>query len=88
MLVPLNNKERQDLCLSVLRLKEGYSVAIVKLVNDANLFETVQSYRCNETDRFDDNGYIFKSNICTTNYNVISGANLYDCIEQCLAQLD
>ena len=83
MLIPLNNKERQDLCLSVIRKKEGYSVAIVSIINGYGL-ESLPSYDCNLKDEEN----LIDACIWMEDYNIIDGQDLYDCIEQCLAQLD
>lgn len=83
MLVPLNNKERQDLCLSIIRKKEGYSVAIVSIINGYGM-NSLPSYACN----LHDEENLVDACTCIEDYEIISGQDLYDCIEQCLAQLD
>lgn len=83
MLIPLNNKERQDLCLSVLRLKEGYSVAIVSIINGYGL-DSLPSYACN----LHDEENLVDACVWMEDYQIIKGQDLYDCIKQCLAQLD
>ena len=83
MLVPLNNKERQDLCLSVIRKKEGYSVAIVSVINGYGI-DSLPSYAHN----LHDEKNLVDACICTEDYQIVEGKDLYDCIEQCLAQLD
>lgn len=84
MLVPLNNKERQDLCLSIIRLKEGYSVAIVSIINGYGL-NSLPSYTCNNPK---DEENLMDPCVWMEDYQIIKGQDLYDCIEQCLAQLD
>lgn len=83
MLVPLNNKERQDLCLSIIPLKEGYSVAIVSVINGYDM-NSLPSYAHN----LHDEENLVDACISMENYRIIKGQDLYDCIEQCLAQLD
>lgn len=83
MLVPLNNKERQDLCLSIIRRKKGYSVAIVSIINGYGM-NSLPSYACNLKDEKN----LIDACVWMEDYKIISGQDLYDCIEQCLAQLD
>lgn len=81
MLIPLNNLERENLALSVIRLNNGYSVAIMSIVNGYGM-DSIPSYMHNvHNDEID-------AVACMENYHVITGNNLYECIDKCLAQLD
>lgn len=87
MLIPLNTKTRQDLCLSVLSKKvdskQIYSVAIVNLINGFGM-DPLPSCNCYDgTD--EENSY--GPTICTTDYKVIEDEELWFCIDACLAQL-
>lgn len=86
MFIPLNLKERQDLGLSVLRLKKGhsitYSVAIIAVVNGYGMDE-LPSYM----HHIDDKENLIVACACTTDYEIIEGPDLYDCINKCLEQL-
>jgi hypothetical protein len=87
MLIPLNTKKSVDLCLSVIQIgsgsKRSYSVAIMNLVNGLGMYG-VPSYRCYDPD---DENEQFATVTAMTDYEVIKGNNLYDCIEGCLDQL-
>lgn len=82
MFIPLNLKERQDLGLSVIRSKEGYSVAIMSVINGYGM-DSVPSYM-NHYRNDDEN---IDTCICTTDYETIKGPDLYDCINKCIEQL-
>lgn len=80
MLVPLNTAKRNDLCLSVLRTKNGFSVKVVSIVNGFGL-HSLPSYcfgfRSEEVDAV----------VWMEDYPAITGKDLYDCIEKCMKQI-
>lgn len=81
MLIPLNNSERENLALSVIRLNNGYSVVIMSIVNGYSM-DSIPSYMHNvHTDEID-------AVVCMEDYHVVTGNDLYKCIDECLAQLD
>lgn len=83
MFIPLNLEKRQDLGLSVIRSNKGYSVAIMSIANSFGMDE-LPSYMHNVHN--DKN--LMDACACMTDYQIVEGANLYDCIEKCLKQLD
>lgn len=83
MFIPLNLEERQDLGLSVIRSNKGYSVAIMSIVNGFGM-DDLPSYMHNVHD--DEN--LMDACACTTDYEIVTGTDLYDCIEKCLKQLN
>lgn len=78
MWIPLNTKTARDLGLSVIRLNEGYSVAIMAVVDGYGMVP-MPSYELHHDE---------DSVACMTDYEVVKGADLYECIEKCLKQLD
>lgn len=78
MWIPLNTRTACDLGLSVIRLNEGYSVAIMAVVNGYGM-DPMPSYELH---------YHEGAIACMTDYEVVKGTNLYECIEKCLKQLD
>ena len=81
MLIPLNNKRDNSLALSVIRLNKGYSVAIMSVINGYGM-DSLPSYMYNERSEEVD------AVVSTTDYEVVKGKDLYDCIEKCLKQLE
>ena len=81
MFIPVNTK-KGNLGLSILNTKKGYSVAIVETCN--NMLGSIPSYLYNNYLQSDDD---FECVVCTTDYKVITGSDLYDCIEKCLQQI-
>ena len=81
MLVPLNTRKRNDLCLSVLRTENGFSVKVVSIVNGFGL-DSLPSYcfglRTEEVDAV----------VWMEDYPAIAGIDLYDCIEKCMKQIE
>lgn len=87
MLIPLNTPSRQDLCLSVIRFKEGqrttYSVTIMEIVNGVG-FDSLPSWRKLLPDN--DKSQIYPV-ACATEFDVVTGSDLYECIEKCMKQV-
>ena len=81
MFIPINTKEG-NLGLSVINIEKGYSVAIVETCN--TMLDSVPSYMYNNSLQLDDD---FECVVCTTDYKIISGQDLYECIEKCLQQI-
>lgn len=81
MLIPLNNSKRENLALSVVRIKQDYSVTIVSIINGYGM-SSIPSYMHNiHTDECD-------ACACIEDYEIVKGADLYNCIEKCLEQLN
>jgi len=87
MLIPLNTPSRQDLCLSVLCLKDGqrttYSVTVMEIVNGVG-FDSLPGWRKLLPD--DDENRIYPV-ACITEFDVVTGPDLYKCIEECMKQV-
>ena len=81
MFIPINTEEG-NLGLSVIRTKKGYSVAIMETCD--NRLASVPSYCYYDYPESDDD---FECVVCTTDYKIISGQDLYECIEKCLQQI-
>ena len=81
MLIPLNNSKRKDLALSIVRIDNSYSVAIVSIINGFGM-NSIPSYMYNvHADEID-------ATVCMEDYHIVRGNDLYKCIDECLAQLD
>ena len=81
MFIPINTEEG-NLGLSIIRTKKGYSVAIMDTCD--NRLASVPSYCYYDYPESDDD---FECVVCTTDYKIIDGENLYECIEKCLQQI-
>lgn len=79
MLVPINTVKRNDLCLSIIKTQNDYSVKIVSVKGvDLN---ALPSYCCN----YIKNGLIV---IWMEDYPAIQNKDLYKCIEECMKQIE
>ena len=87
MLIPFSTPDRQDLCLSIICLKEDqrttYSVAIMEIVNGVG-FDSLPNWRKLLPDSDEDQIYPVA---CTTDFDIITGSDLYKCIEKCMKQV-
>ena len=81
MLVPLNTSKRDDICLSVVRLKDRFSVKVVSIV-DGYSSNPLPSYSFNLRNEE------IEPVIWMEDYPAITGKDLYDCIEQCMKQIE
>ena len=81
MFIPINTEEG-NLGLSVIRTKKGYSVAIMETCD--NRLASIQSYCYHDNPQSDDDDECV---VCATDYKIINGENLYECIEKCLQQI-
>lgn len=81
MFIPINTEEG-NLGLSVILTKKGYSVAIMETCD--NRLASIPSYCYNACPESDDD---FECVVCTTDYKIIDGESLYECIEKCLQQI-
>lgn len=80
MFIPINTVEG-NLGLSVIRTKKGYSVAIMETCD--NRLSSIQSHCYYDIQESDDDECV----VCTTDYEIITGSDLYECIEKCLQQI-
>ena len=84
MLVPINTAKRNDLALSIVTTKDGYSVLVVSIINSYGP-ESIPSYMCNyptsSEDAFDPGTWI-------ENYPAVVGPDLYKCIEDVMKQIE
>jgi hypothetical protein len=92
MLVPLNIPENEDLCMSIIVCSSdesfSYSVALMRMTNDWSMSEGLPSYHCFVNAAYDKFGIYSRGSWLETDYEVIKGDNLYDCIKRCLSQLE
>ena len=83
MFIPINTEEG-NLGLSVIRTKNGYSVAIMETCNPTLI--PLKSYYWYYNNPEPDDDY-FECVVSATDYKIIEGENLYECIEKCLQQI-
>jgi hypothetical protein len=81
MLVPLNTSKRNDLCLSICKTQNGYSVKVVSVKNGYGL-DDLPSY-C-----FDIHTEYTDAVIWMEDYPAIEDKDLYKCIEKCMKQIE
>lgn len=81
MFIPINTVEG-NLGLSVIRTKKGYSVAIMETC-DNRLSSVLSHYYYGYPEPNDDSECV----VCATDYEIITGSDLYECIEKCLQQI-
>lgn len=80
MLVPLNTAKRNDLCLSVLRTENGFSVKVVSIVNGFGLDSLPSYYFGLHSEEVD-------AIVWMEDYPAITGKDLYGCIKKCMKQI-
>ena len=81
MLIPLNTKKSNNLCLSVVTRDRLYSVAIVEVLNGFGM-DNISSNRCYDADDEE-----VAPVIAMTEYPLAVGTDENLCIMQCITQL-